>query len=455
MANSGKKIAVIGAGIIGVNCAYQLQKSGYQVTLIDKSGVAEGCSKGNAGHFATEQVFPLADSSLLSQLPKMLLDPLGPIALSPRYTPKVLPWFIRFFNQMRPSKFSHNQSALTTLNQSAINAYEVLLEEIGAEHLLTKNGSFLVFEHPSVKSAEKVATHYKNANIELELISGEQARSLEPSLSENIQHAIWFKDVGHTFSPFELTKVIADAAFKLGAAFEQSTVRAVEHHGQVSNSNDDDRITLVLEEKRMQFDQVIVATGGYSKSLVESIGYQLPIEVERGYSFDLSINPNTHDTKPAHEKDHGQTSETARNTYANSRLKRPVASAERKFIITPMQDAGNNILRLSGTVEFAGLDAPANMKRASLLHNHAKEILQQLPTAPTNNENKWMGFRPSLPDSLPVMCQAPRHKGLYFCLGHQHLGLTQGAISGLLMKQLIAGEATTIDLTPFNISRFN
>lgn len=468
MEKSRKNIAVIGAGIIGVNCAYQLQKSGHQVTLIDKNGLAQGCSKGNAGHFATEQVFPLADASLLPQLPKMLLDPLGPIALAPSYAHKVLPWFVRFFNNMRPKKFAKNQQALTSLNTTAIAAYEELLAEINATSLLTTNGSFLVFEQSSIRTVEKVAQHYIDAGVAVEVLNGKQARKLEPNLSTNIQFAIFFTRVGHTSNPFILTNTIGEAALKLGAKLEQQTVQTIETNSRndgeqgftlafenphSDESNSAVESTVKFKQLAMQFDQIIIATGGYSKRLVEQLGYRLPIEVERGYSLDLPINHHCE--------------------QAQQLLSRPVASAERKFIMTPMQNHratdGNavkkNMLRLSGTVEFAGLDKPANMKRAELLFDHAKAVLTELPSPETDNQssataqneqgNKWMGFRPSLPDSLPVMCEATNHQGLYFCLGHQHLGLTQGAVSGVLMKQLITGEKTAVDLTPFDIKRFN
>ena len=174
-----KTIAVIGAGIVGVNCALALQRLGYQVTLLDKEGIGSGCSKGNAGHFATEQVFPLADPSLLLQLPKMLLDPLGPVALSPTHFLKAIPWFMQFFNNMRAQQRRKNSAALSTLNKRAIEYYKPLLAAANAEHLLLCNGSLLVFENSSFDKVKKIHQQYQQAGIKVQLLNKNEVLALE------------------------------------------------------------------------------------------------------------------------------------------------------------------------------------------------------------------------------------------------------------------------------------
>lgn len=419
-----KKIAVVGAGIVGVNCALALQMAGYQVTLIDKEGVGEGCSKGNAGHFATEQVFPLADPALLLQLPKMLCDPLGPVALSPMHFIKAIPWFFQFFNNMGKGKRVKNSAALKMLNNKAIEYYKPLLEAANAQHLLISNGSLLVFENKDFKDVVAMQKHYLQAGITVELLDKAQAHALEPKLNKNINYALFFTDVGHTGDPYTICLVLAEYASSLGMEFRQLSVETITHNqsGVVINKSTDN----------LEFDRCVVATGAWSKALLKRLGYRLPIEAERGYS--LTINMEEHETPL---------------------LSRPVASAERKFIITPMESK----LRLSGTVEYAGLQAKANDKRADMLLKNAEFVLSHLPeqafTKNDTNKERWMGCRPSLPDSLPVICQAPQHQNIFFSLGHQHLGLTQGAITGKLIQQLVSGETTDIDVTPFCISRFN
>lgn len=431
---SAQKIAVIGAGIIGVNCALALQILGYQVTLIDKEDIGAGCSKGNAGHFATEQVFPLAEPSLLMQLPKMLLDPLGPVALSPTHFIKAIPWFMQFFNNMRADKRVNNGAAIKALNKQAIEYYKPLLRAANAQHLLVSNGSLLVFEKTSYKDVVAMHAHYQQAGVAVELLNREQTLALEPNLNTNITQALFFTEVGHTSDPLAICVVLADYANSLGMKFRQLSVDGIE---QIESG-----VVINTKKDNFYFDHCVVATGAYSKGLLKGLGYHLPIEAERGYSLSLPLAESE-----------------------QALLSRPVASAERKFIITPM----DNILRLSGTVEYAGLHAKANNKRADMLLKNAEFVLSKLPEqAYSTNEScanevnankingeRWMGCRPSLPDSLPVICQAPKHKNIFFALGHQHLGLTQGAITGKLIGQLVRGQETDIDVTPFCISRFN
>ncbi len=418
------KVAVIGAGIVGVNCALALQMQGYQVTLIDKLGIGEGCSKANAGHFATEQVFPLADPSLLTQLPKMLIDPLGPVALSPKHFIKAIPWFLAFFNNMRRTRRIHNSEAIKALNKHAIACYKPILAAANAEHLLVIKGSLLVFENTVYSKISAIHKQYQQAGIEVELLNRLEVLKLEPNLSQKINHALFFKDVAHTPDPLAICLALAEKAENLGMLVKKLNVESV------AQSNNGVNINTVSEQ--LFFDHCVVATGAYSKNLLADLGYRLPIEAERGYSLTLAMNEQE---LPI--------------------LSRPVASAERKFIITPM----DKTLRFSGTVEYAGLFAKANNKRADMLMKSAEKVLVTLPEQSKREGNalgeRWMGCRPSLPDSLPVICKAPQHSKIYFALGHQHLGLTQGAITGKLISQLINGQTTDIDLSPYCISRFN
>jgi glycine/D-amino acid oxidase-like deaminating enzyme len=420
--NSAKNIAVIGAGIIGINCALELQSLGFQVTLIDKAGIGEGCSKANAGHFATEQVFPLAEPSLLWAFPKLLLDPLGPVSLSASYLPKALPWFGQFIMNMLASKRAKNSMALKTLNKNAINYYQPLLKEAKAQALLSLKGSLLVFEKSSDKTIERQFMHYKNAGVDVLLLDRQQTLLLEPNLSQNIKASLYFTKVGHSIDPFAICTTLAELAFQKGCEFHQAEVVHISHNKVGAN--------LTTLNETLQFDHIVIASGAWSKKLIEPLGYNLPIEAERGYSLDL----------PPCKKEH--------------QLTRPVASAERKFIMTPMRHG----LRLAGTVEYAGLNKSANMKRADMLFRNAQHVLNVLPEykpADANPSQKWMGHRPTMPDSLPVICQTPKHENIYLALGHQHLGLTQGAITGKIIGQLISKKATDIDINPFCIGRFN
>jgi len=411
-----KTVGIVGAGIVGICSALYLQKAGYQVTLIDGNGISQGCSKGNAGHFATEQVFPLADRALLPQLPKMLLDPIGPFRIKLSYMFKAIPWFIKFLFNMTKHKVHAHTKALKSLNQLSLKAYEPLLQDAGLSHLLTKEGSLLTFE--KVKDAEinKLVDDFKAQDINLELLNKEQLEQLEPNLSPNIKSAILFKDVAHTCDPellgFELTKHF----LKSGGEFIQEHTESILPHAI--------GVEVKFKGQSKRFNKVVVAAGAWSKKIIEPLGYKVPLVAERGYHLMLN-QPDM--------------------------LRRPVASADRKFIMTPMSSG----LRLAGTVEFAGLETKMDERRADILYPHAKQLLPTLKEQKTTIDDKWMGCRPSLPDSLPVIGLAPNHKHLYFAFGHQHLGLTQGAITGQIISELIGNKTTAVDTAPFDIRRFN
>ncbi len=420
--NNKNHIAVVGAGIIGINCALKLQSLGFQVTLLDKEGIGAGCSQRNAGHFATEQVFPLAEISLLWQIPKFFLDPLSPIIFSPSYFPNALPWFLRFIANMPAKTRNQNTEALKSLNKDAIDYYKPLLKEAQAEQLLTTEGSLLVFEDSPISEVNKQWQQYHDAGISVELLNREQTLALEPNLNKSVTHSLYFTDVGHTANPKKICDCLATLATDKGAEFRKFSVCNI--------TSEDNSVKVSDNNQTLIFDKLIISTGAWSKELLAQLGYKLPLEVERGYSLDLAIDID----KPS--------------------LTRPVASAERKFIMTPM-DHG---LRLSGTVEFAGLKQKPNYKRADILYQHAKKLINNVSNfdkKTITDNHRWFGFRASLPDSLPVICKAPRHDNIFCALGHQHLGLTQGAITGTLISQVISQQKTDIDISPFCLSRFH
>lgn len=414
--NDNATICVVGAGIVGVCTALYLQKEGFKVTIMDGSGVAQGCSKGNAGHFATEQVFPLADKSVLFQLPKMLLDPIGPFSVRLSYLLKALPWFTRFLLNMRAKKVSQHTRALKSLNRLAMDAYKPLIEESNLSHFISKKGSLLTFESDNIHIVEKQYMMFKGQGINLELLNKQQLKQLEPNLSNNINYALHFKDVAHSCDPELLCRELHHHFLTSGGEFVKANVTEIQH--------DKTNILIHAGNQQLAYDKVVIATGAWSKSLLKPLGYYAPLEAERGYHLML----------------------TRHNV-----ITRPVASADRKFIITPM----NKGLRLAGTVEFAGLNTKMNKKRAHALLPHAKKILPELAQSQCKETDMWMGCRPSLPDSLPVIGNAPKHQHIYFAFGHQHLGLTQGAITGKLIAEQLTNQTPSVDLAPFCISRFN
>ncbi|SFB86721.1 NAD(P)/FAD-dependent oxidoreductase [Pseudoalteromonas denitrificans] len=413
--NSGsEKIAVIGAGIIGITAAYRLQQAGYQVTLYDKEGIAQGCSKGNAGHFATEQVFPLAQKALIPQIPKMLLDPLGPFSITPNYFHKAIPWFLKFLSNMRSNKFNANKAALKSINKIAIDSWLTLITETDLGELFHQKGSLLTFESESNSIALKIMKAYQAEGVIVKLLNKKEVNKLEPGISNSITWALHFTAVAHTCCPETLTREIYKKSKSLGVKFIQTEITHIE-----SNAN---QINITSKNQTFHADKLLLAAGAHSKIFCKQLGFKVPLDTERGYHYMVESN-----TPPT----------------------RPIVSFERKFIMTPMRDG----LRLAGTVEFAGLEKGMNPKRANALLPSGHAIWPKITKHKSEN-CRWMGFRPSLPDSKPVIGQSPVHNNIYFSFGHQHLGLTLAATNAELITECMLNKKTSISLAPFSIDRF-
>jgi D-amino-acid dehydrogenase len=390
-------IAVVGAGIIGVACALQLARQGRQVIVIDPQPPGMGASYGNAGHLATEQVFPIADLSILKRLPAMLMDPMGPLRLDWKYLPRALPWFARLLLNLRPTSYRRTVAGIRALNEASLGAWQRLLQGIDRSELLRADGSLLVFERADSRGAiDALQQRMAQQGVPVAFWSSEAIRNAAPQLSEHIQGGLFFAGTGHFLDPYQVVCELVNAAKASGVQFLTRQVL----DGQVDTQG----VTLITDQGPLAARQVLIACGAHSAKLTAALtGKHVPLDTERGYHLMLS--------------------------HEHERLPFAVTSLERKFIMTPMTGG----LRLAGTVEFAGLERPANMARAWQLHRLSKGLFRQDLNA--QDATPWMGFRPSLPDSLPIIDRVADGKVL-LAFGHQHLGLTQAAVTADLIVQL-------------------
>ncbi|AUG08153.1 FAD-binding oxidoreductase [Pseudomonas sp. S09G 359] len=411
-------IAVVGAGIIGVACALQLARQGRQVVVIDQQPPGMGASYGNAGHLATEQVFPIADVSILKRLPAMLIDPMGPLRLDWRYLPRALPWFIRLLLNLQPARYRQTVAGLRALNETSLGAWQRLLHSIQRPALLREDGSLLVFERANSRAAiDALQQRMQQQNVPVDFWSAEAIRKVAPQLSEQIRGGLFFPSTGHFLDPYTALCELVTAAKASGVEFVQRQVL----DARVADLG----VTLVTDQGLFAANQVLIACGAHSAKLTAALtGNNVPLDTERGYHLMLP-----------HEQ---------------QRLPFAVTSLERKFIMTPM--AGG--LRLAGTVEFAGLKRPANMDRAWQLHRLSKGLFRE--ELSTEDATPWMGFRPSLPDSLPIIDRVCDGKVL-LAFGHQHLGLTQAAVTAEMIGHLAetgTGEPGLPSVHPYRLERF-
>ncbi|KJZ51403.1 NAD(P)/FAD-dependent oxidoreductase [Pseudomonas marginalis] len=411
---SDPDIVVVGAGIIGVACALQLARLGRHVVVVDQQAPGRGASYGNAGHLATEQVFPIADVSILKRLPGMLLDPMGPLRLDWKYLPRALPWFLRLLWNLRPASYQRTVAGIRTLNEGSLGAWQRLLHSIGRPQLLREDGSLLVFEQADSRPAlEALQRRMQQQQVPVAFWSGDAIRQAAPQLSEHLQGGLFFPGTGHFIDPYHVVCELVQAAKAQGVQFLQREVKdaRLEEHG----------VSLTTDQGALSARQVLIACGAHSAELTAALtGKKIPLDTERGYHLMLP-----------HEQ---------------HRLPFAVTSLERKFIMTPMTDG----LRLAGTVEFAGLDRPPNMQRAWQLHRLSKGLFRDDLSA--RDATPWMGFRPSLPDSLPIIDRVCEGKVL-LAFGHQHLGLTQAAVTAEMVREL-AGKDQVQSLTPYRLDRF-
>jgi D-amino-acid dehydrogenase len=395
--NVSHDIAVVGAGIIGVACALRLARQGLRVVVIDQQQPGHGASFGNAGHLATEQVFPIADASILKRLPAMLMDPMGPLRLDWKYLPRALPWFTRLLLNLRPAPFQNTVAGLRALNESSLEAWQRLLADIQRPDLLKIDGSLLVFERPESRQAiQALQSRLLQQQVPVDYWQAGAIRETAPQLSEQIQGGLFFPRTGHFIDPYRVVCELVEAAKASGVNFVQQQVQGghVQEHG----------VALITGNGALTASRVLIACGAHSAKLTAALtGKKVPLDTERGYHLML---PQEHD-----------------------RLPFPVTSLERKFIMTPMSEG----LRLAGTVEFAGLEKPPSMERAWQLHRLSQGLFRQDLSAEA--ATPWMGFRPSLPDSLPVIDQVCGGKVL-LAFGHQHLGLTQAAVTAEMVVRM-------------------
>ncbi|MDR5860010.1 NAD(P)/FAD-dependent oxidoreductase [Halomonas eurihalina] len=414
-------IAVIGAGVVGTACALVLARQGFRVRVLDSDAPGMGASFGNAGHLATEQVFPIADASLLKRIPGMLMDPQGPLRLDWRYLPKVTPWLMRLLWNLRSSPYQHSVTGIRALNEASLAAWQELLSSIGRLDLLCGDGSLLVHEKAETAEAlEASAARFAAQGVALERLSGEEVRRRVPELSEDIRGGLFFPETGHVIDPHWVVKALVAAAEAAGVRFS----RAVVQGGQAEASG----VRLETSQGRLTVPRVLVAAGAHSAPLVDALtGVRVPLDTERGYHLMLPRE--------------------------GGRLPMAVTSLERRFIMTPMAEG----LRLAGTVEFAGLERPPRMERAWRLRELARGLFPR--PLDESDATPWMGFRPSLPDSLPVIDRAGPQGRVWLAFGHHHLGLTQAAITARLVGQFSSleresTEAALPSLAPYRLARF-
>ncbi len=409
-------VIVVGAGIVGLATAYHLRRAGAAVMVVDRDPDGDKASFGNAGGIAVTEVSPISAPGLAWRLPGWMFDPLGPLAVRPRHAPKLLPWLIRFAKAARPGEARRIAAALSALNARTYDDLLPMLAEAGVSGELHRVGALTVYE--SERGFERDTADWdlkRSFGIAVEPMTGEAARALEPALGPIVRRAVFTPQWSHVSDPRRLVEALRGWLRRNGAAVVAGTVDRV-------LAPDGGRVHLELRDgETLAAERIVIAAGAWSGLLARQVGDPVLLESERGYNTTLP-DPGV-------------------------ALGREVIFAERKFVATPLSCG----LRVGGSAEFGGLDAPADHRRSRALATLAQRYLPGLRTA---GGTAWAGHRPATPDSLPVIGPSPSNPGVVYAFGHGHLGLTQAATTGRLVADLVAGRPPAIDLAPYSIDRF-
>ena len=408
------RIGIIGSGIQGVCTALFLQKKGYEVTLFDREepgGTA--ASYGNAGHFSPYASIPLNRPDILTDVPAMLLSSTGPLALKWNYVPKMIPWFLKFIKSCSTKNMMHTAKYMHQILDLALPAYDELFDEIDLSGLVENKGIMYIWNDQNLKSRELEINIRNEIGAEQQLLNKHEIHDLEPKI-KNIYHAgVFYKKTRHAKNPGKIWVRLFENFLKKGGKFLRLDIKDLNF--------DELKPVIRSETQRFIFDKLVIACGAFSKKLTDKLHENIPLDTERGYHI--------------HFKD------------CEHLISRPVVFQNRGFGMTPMEQG----LRVVGTVEFGGLKNKLSKGRIKNLVNNAKYLLDGLPE---HHEDEWLGFRPTLPDYLPVIGSSKNYSNVYYSFGHHHLGWTLGAISGKIISKMISEEKTNLDLEPYSSLRF-
>ncbi|UXH38785.1 NAD(P)/FAD-dependent oxidoreductase [Pseudomonas promysalinigenes] len=407
---------VIGAGLIGICTALELTHRGCKVTLIDSGKPGRGASFGNAGFIASELVDPLSTPDTIRKAMPMLVNPHGALSIPLRNLHRSLPWMVRFAFSARSQAVARGRDALAQLLTTAVPAWQALLDRERLSNHLHRSHYMRVWERAQGKAAALAERNFYNDwGIEAQFAEREQVSALEPALDGQISHAVLLPNAHRLSDPYQVSQLLFKRFQERGGQFLQGHVESLRpnEHG----------VQLAVSGSKQLFDKAIICTGAHSSELLRSLNVTVPLMAERGYHLNLPSVKNL--------------------------ITGPICSAERNVFISPLQDG----LRIVGFSELGGVTLPENPARYETLKHHLGALLPQ--TKPhLEQASRWMGMRPTLPDSLPVIDSLPHAPCIGFAFGHQHAGITLAATTSQLIADRMTKGVDAMNMTPFRINRF-
>ena len=409
-------IVVLGTGIVGTCTAAWLQRDGHRITFVSPVPPGEACSFGNAGSMSPSACLPVGLPGMWKQVPGWLRDPDGPLTIRTSYLPTVLPWLVRFLRHSRRDEVVRIATALRGLLAPIFESYAPLLAHANAQNLVRQSGCLYVYSSQQAASRWQWGMNLRRSlGVDLQDVDRDALEQLEPDLKGRFRFGILAPDNGSTLDPSQLVKALHAQCVADGAQMVQGEAARFDRQGSAV------RAVVLADGQRIECDGVVVAAGAWSAPLVRALGLRVPLETQRGYHVTVQSS--------------------------NLALRHTVMAPEYNLMVNPMAVG----LRLAGSVEFAGLAPPPNYRRADVLLAKGQEMFPHLDTSRTT---RWMGHRPCLPDSLPVIGRAPALDNAWLAFGHGHVGMCGGATTGREVAHLVAGRTPQVDLAPFRPDRF-
>jgi D-hydroxyproline dehydrogenase len=408
------EVAIIGGGVIGLATAVRLAGEGREVVIVEPNEPGSGASYGNAGTIADYGVSPVGTPAVLRNLPALLFDRDSPLSIRLAALPALAPWLIRFAHQSLPERAKANAAAIARLLAEAVPGWQELAATVGAQDLLRQRGCLYVYDSKAAFAGAgwEIALRRQHA-IRQEVLSPEAVAALEPSLPPFEGGGLFFSDAMNLSDPRAMMRRLAAGAEAAGASFLTASVGRIE---RISNG-----VRVTNGSFSLVAKTVVIAAGAHSKALAAQAGDRMPLDTERGYHVEYDM-----ETPP---------------------VSRPVCPTSRGFYLVPMQGR----LRVAGTVELGGVHAPANPRRIARLERGAKTVFPALG-APSRT---WLGFRPSMPDSVPVIGPSRGGKDIILAFGHGHLGLTLAPTTARIVGDIVAGRSDPDWLKPYGPGRFS
>ena len=412
--NSERHIAVIGAGIVGICTAYFLQKSGFKVILFDKELPGTMTSFGHACTFADYANVPVNEPTLFKRMPSLFLKDDSPLSIDFFYILKNLPWAYKFLKNCRRDKVEEIASSLANLLQHAKLSYDHIFEDVKvSEFINNEENIYLYNSSKSYNDAQYAHFLRIKNNIKVKDLNKKEIHDLEPNLAPVYYSGHLYLGSRHTTNPLAISKKIFESFLQGGGQYISENVKNL--------LTKDNLIEVCLDQKKIEFNEVVITAGAWSKSLAKMTGDDFPLDTERGYHVLFKANKKL--------------------------INRPIGWSKSGFYLVQTVEG----IRAAGTVEIAGLNKAPNQKRIKMIELQARKLLPQLGSV----QSTWMGYRPTLPDSKPIIGRSNKNKNILYAFGHQHIGWTLAAVTGKAINEIAKGSQPNFDISAFSPNRFS